>query len=130
MIATQSRATFLLSLVAAAAATVPAFAQPANADAVSHVAIFRFDRAHLDAAIEAFHALAAASRRHPGNLAYDVYQGTADPLAFYVAERWASQSALDAHGQTEAFLKYGAGVLVRYATLHDTLTAHAFDAAG
>ena len=37
---------------------------------------------------------------------------------------------LAVHERTEAFIHFGQGVLVKYATLHDTVTAHAFDVAG
>jgi hypothetical protein len=37
--------------------------------------------------------------------------------------------ALAAHGRTEVFTHFGQGVLVRYATLHDTVTARPFDVA-
>jgi quinol monooxygenase YgiN len=83
----------LLSPFAAATASAPAVAQNTNAEPIFHVAIFRFDRAHLDTAMQAFHALAAATRREPGNLGYDTYRGIDDPQAFYVVERWASRNA-------------------------------------
>jgi len=115
---------------ASAPAVAQAVAQAASGQAISHVAVFRFDRTHLDAAIQAFHALAVASRRDAGNLAYDIYRGTDDPQEFYVVERWASQGALDAHERGEAFLKYGVGVLSRHATLHIAVTASGFDVSG
>jgi hypothetical protein len=42
-------------------------------------------------------------------------------------EHWASAEALAAHERTEAFIKHGQGVLVKNATLHDTVTGRAFD---
>jgi quinol monooxygenase YgiN len=120
----------LLSLVTAATASAPAVAQNTNVAPIFHVAIFRFDRAHLDTAMQAFHALAAATRREPGNVGYDIYRGIDDPQAFYVVERWASRNALADHERTEAFLKYGIGVLTRFGTLHDTVTGQAFDVSG
>jgi quinol monooxygenase YgiN len=126
----MSLRTTFLSLLAAVAASVPAAAQNASTQAISHVAIFRFDRADIDTAMRAFQALATASRRDAGNLTYDIYRGTDDPQEFYVVERWASQSALDAHQRGEAFLKYGVGVLTRHATLHVAVTASAFDVSG
>lgn len=44
-------------------------------------------------------------------------------------EHWASPAALAAHQRTEPFIHFGQGVLVKYATLHDTVTAHPFDVA-
>jgi quinol monooxygenase YgiN len=62
-------------------------------------------------------------------LAYDIYRGIDDDLEFYIVERWASREALVAHERSEAFIKFGQGVLVRYASLHDAVTARAFDVA-
>jgi quinol monooxygenase YgiN len=93
---------------------------------VFHVAIFRFANEHINDAVAAFRALATSSRRDPGNPRYDVYRSIADDQEFYVVEHWASPEALAAHGRTEAFIRYGQGVLVKYATLHDTVTAVAF----
>jgi quinol monooxygenase YgiN len=67
------------------------------------------------------------TRREPGNLGYDVYRGQDDDQVFYIVEHWASPAALAAHQRSEVFVHYGQGVLVKYATLHDTVTASAFD---
>jgi quinol monooxygenase YgiN len=118
-----------LALAAAAAASSQASAATGG-DEVFHVAIFRFAKEHIDDAVTAFRAMAAASRKDSGNLAYDVYRGIEDDQEFYIVEHWASPAALAAHGRTEAFIHFGQGVLVKNATLHDTLTARAFDTAG
>jgi quinol monooxygenase YgiN len=118
-----------LALAAAAAASAQASAATGGND-IFHAAIFRFAKEHLDDAMAAFHALAAASRKDPGNLAYDIYRGIDDDQEFYVVEHWASAAALAAHERTEAFIHFGQEVLVRNATLHDTVTARAFDTAG
>jgi quinol monooxygenase YgiN len=94
---------------------------------VFHVAIFRFPAEHITEAMAAFRALAAASRRESGNLRYDIFRGRPDDQEFYIVERWSSSAALAAHEHSEAFIRLGQGVLVKYATLHDTLTASAFD---
>ncbi len=61
------------------------------------------------------------------DLGYDIYRGIGDDQEFYVAEHWASLAALAAHERTEAFINFDQGVLVKYATLHDTVTARPFD---
>jgi hypothetical protein len=73
------------------------------------------------------HALGLAAPRNPlsGNR-----RGIDDDQEFYVVEHWASPAALAAHERTEAFIDFGQEVLVRNATLHDTVTARAFDTAG
>lgn len=92
-----------------------------------HVAIFRFPTNHINGAMAAFRALASATRREPGNLSYDIYRGINDDQEFYIVEHWASPAALAAHEHTETFIHYGQGMLVKFATLHDTVTARPFD---
>jgi quinol monooxygenase YgiN len=114
-----------LPLTATAAASSQASA--AGSDDIFHVAIFRFPKERLSEAMAAFRELAAASRHDPGNLGYNIYRGTDDDQAFYVVEHWASPASLAAHERTEAFVHFGQGVLARFATLHDAVTARAFD---
>jgi quinol monooxygenase YgiN len=67
---------------------------------------------------------------HPGEnqkLGYDIYRGIDDNQEFYIVEHWASPAALAAHERSETFIHFGQGVLGRYAMLHDTVTARAFD---
>ncbi len=115
-----------LTLAAAAAASSHVSAASA-ANEIFHVAIFRFAKEHVNDATAGFRALASASRQESGCLRYDIYRGIDDDQEFYVVEHWASQAALAAHGRTEAFTHFGQGALVKYATLHDTVTARAFD---
>lgn len=102
-------------------------ASAAGGNGIYHVAIFRFAKEHVNDAMAAFRALASASRRESGNLGYDIYRGIDDDQEFYIAEHWAWPAALAAHERSEAFIHFGQGVLVKYATLHDTVTARAFD---
>ena len=120
-----SRANFLTLLAAAALSSRADGA--AVGDEIFHVAIFRFAKEHVDDAMAAFRALAPASRKDSENLRYDVYRGTDDDLEFYIAEHWASQAALAAHERTEAFVRFGQGVLMKHATLHEAVTARPFD---
>jgi quinol monooxygenase YgiN len=101
-------------------------ASAAGSKEIFHVAIFRFAKEHINDAMAAFHAL-ASSRRELGNLGYDIYRGIDDDREFYIVEHWASPAALAAHERSEAFIHFGQGVLTRYAILHDTVTARAFD---
>jgi quinol monooxygenase YgiN len=98
-------------------------------DEIFHVAIFRFGKEHVNDAMAAFRELASASRRELGNLRYDIYRGIDDDQEFYVVEDWASPAALTEHERTEAFIHFGQGLLARYATLHDAVTARPFDVA-
>jgi quinol monooxygenase YgiN len=115
-----------IALAAAAGVSTGALASGAGGDDIFHVAIFRFTKDKLDEAMAAFRALASATRQEPGNIAYDVYRGMDDDLEFYIVEHWASPAALAAHERTEAFIHYGQDVLLRHATLHDTVTGRPF----
>jgi quinol monooxygenase YgiN len=113
----------------AGAAATSSHVSTATANDIFHVAIFRFTKEHLNDAMVAFRALASSSRRESGCLRYDIYRGIDDDQEFYVVEHWVSPEALAAHGRTEAFGNLGRDVLVKYATLHDTVTARSFDVA-
>jgi len=43
------------------------------------------------------------SRQEPGCERFDVYHSQADPRRFTLVEHWASQQAVDAHRQAEAY---------------------------
>jgi quinol monooxygenase YgiN len=116
----------ILTLTAAAAASSQASAAAGGND-IFHVAIFRFGKEHVDAAMAAFRALATASRRESGNLSYNIYRGTDDEQEFYVVEHWVSPAALAAHERTEAFIRFGRELLMRQATLHEAVTGRPFD---
>jgi quinol monooxygenase YgiN len=115
-----------MALAAAAGTSSGALATGASGEDIFHVAIFRFAKENVDEAMAAFRALASASRQEPGNIAYDIYRSINDDLEFYIVEHWASPAALAAHEHTKAFIHYGQGVLVRHATLHDTVTGRPF----
>jgi hypothetical protein len=77
---------------------------------IFRVAISRFAQQHVDDVMAAIRALAAASREEPGNLRYDIYRGVDD------------DAALTPHERTDAFVRRGKGLLMKYATLHDAVT--------
>jgi quinol monooxygenase YgiN len=115
----------LLALAGAASFSQASFA--GNGNDIFHVAIFRFAKENVNDAMAALRALRAATRQESGNLSYDLYRGIDDDQEFYIIEHWASREALIAHERTEAFIRYGQGVLTKNATLHDTVTARAFE---
>lgn len=43
------------------------------------------------------------SRQEPGCQRFEVYHSQADPQQFVLCEHWASQAALDAHRQAQAY---------------------------
>jgi quinol monooxygenase YgiN len=105
----------------------PSQVSSTSSSEIFHVAIFRFRKDHLNDAMTAFRALASSTRQEPGSVSYNIYRGSDDEQTFYVVEHWASPEALAAHEHSEVFIHYGQGMLTRYATLHDTVTARAFD---
>jgi quinol monooxygenase YgiN len=123
------RMSFLSILTLATVVAASSQTGSAADNEIFHVAIFRFAKEHIKEAIAAFRTLASATRRESGNLRYDIYRGMDDDQEFYVVEHRASPAALAAHQASEAFTHFGQGVLARYATLHDTVTARAFDVA-
>jgi hypothetical protein len=62
--------------------------------------------------------------------------GTGDEVFHVAIFRFAKEhindatAALSAHERSEAFIRFGQGVLAKYATLHDTVTASPFDVIG
>lgn len=66
--------------------TASSQASAAGGNDIFHVAVFRFAKEHVSYAVEAFRALASASRQESGNLRYDIYRGIEDDQVFYVVE--------------------------------------------
>ena len=58
------------------------------------------------AALEAAKALTEKSRRHEGNVAYDVFVSATRPDVFTIIETWKDQDALDKHSATPEFAEY------------------------
>ncbi|MGB6538503.1 MAG: antibiotic biosynthesis monooxygenase, partial [Xanthobacteraceae bacterium] len=83
-------------LTLAAAAAASSQASGADGNDIFHVAIFRFAKENINDAITAFRAIASASRQEPGKLSYDIYRAIDDDQVFYIAEHWASPTALGA----------------------------------
>lgn len=53
--------------------------------------------------LEAIRPLIEASRAEPGNIAYDLYEDTADCCAFCFIERWKDEAAVAAHNESAHF---------------------------
>ena len=56
--------------------------------------------------IEKADELLKASRKHKGNIKYNLYQNVEEDTLFFV-EQWESKEALQKHMQTEEFIKFG-----------------------
>ncbi|MBY8888986.1 antibiotic biosynthesis monooxygenase [Streptomyces sp. PTM05] len=69
--------------------------------------------------------LAEASRREPGNLAFDVYRELGDPRGVVLLERYASREAFAEHRQSAHFTRL---VLEQIVPLLDSRTVELYDA--
>lgn len=58
------------------------------------------------AALEAAKALTEKSRKHEGNVAYDVFASATRPDVFTIIETWKDQDVLDKHSATPEFAEY------------------------
>ncbi|MDR2389483.1 MAG: antibiotic biosynthesis monooxygenase [Tannerellaceae bacterium] len=59
-----------------------------------------------DELLPAIEAVVEATRREAGNISYDVFEDTSNPLKFTFIEHWKSQGAIDAHNASEHFLQF------------------------
>lgn len=69
--------------------------------------IYTFAAESVDTVVPILRELAAASRREPGCLGFDVNRSNDDPNAFILYERWTDAAALEAHYRTEHFITLG-----------------------
>ncbi|MDR2810108.1 MAG: antibiotic biosynthesis monooxygenase [Tannerellaceae bacterium] len=65
---------------------------------------------YKDEILSAIQAVVEGTRREPGNISYDVFEDTANPLRFTFIEHWKSQSAIDAHNASDHFLRFAKAV--------------------
>ncbi|MFE0175364.1 putative quinol monooxygenase [Streptomyces sp. NPDC059002] len=65
--------------------------------------------------------MAAASRKEPGNLAYRVHQGTADPRTIVLYEEYASEADFTAHCASPHFQEIVLGTVVPLLESRDVL---------
>lgn len=68
--------------------------------AVILTAVVKAKAGQEEAVREALLSMVQPTRQEPGCLAYNLHQSKKDPTQFMFYEQWASQAALDAHGQT------------------------------
>lgn len=54
----------------------------------------------------ALRVLLTQSRQEPGNRRYDLYRDSARPATFHLIEAYADQAALEAHRQSDHYLRY------------------------
>ena len=59
-----------------------------------------------DVLMKALEKVVAGTRTEAGNVAYDLYVDTSNPLKFTLIEVWKSQKAIDEHNQTAHFKEF------------------------
>lgn len=57
--------------------------------------------------IEAAKDCIAATRKEPGNLAYDLHESVTDPASMVFVERWDSAEALEPHRKADHMKAFG-----------------------
>ena len=67
---------------------------------------FQAKEGRYDEAIAAAKALVAESLKHPGCVAYDVFESATRPGIFMFCETWKDEASLAYHSSTDAFKKY------------------------
>lgn len=74
---------------------------------ITIVATLTIKAAYQEPLMTALKKLADGSRAEKGCLQYDLHHDNQNPLVYIFIERWASQSALDGHNQSEHFISFG-----------------------
>ena len=88
----------------------------ASITAVTHVDVIP---PHKDDAVVALQQLAPDSRRHGGNLRFDVWQQTNRPNHFTVVETWSSRRRFDSHGMAAQTRDFRTRLAIMTGALYD-----------
>ncbi|MBR1468019.1 MAG: antibiotic biosynthesis monooxygenase [Bacteroidaceae bacterium] len=67
---------------------------------------FKAKAGHYNEALEAAILLTAESQKHPGCIAYDVFESATRKDVFMICETWADEPSLDKHSKTPEFALY------------------------
>jgi quinol monooxygenase YgiN len=59
-----------------------------------------------DEILPAIEAVVEGTRKEEGNISYDVFEDTANPLRFTFIETWKSQAAIDSHNASAHFVEF------------------------
>ena len=77
-----------------------------NADELLIIAHVTTKAEYKDELMKAFEKVVEGTRREAGNISYDLYVDTSDPLKFTIVERWKSQDAINIHNETNHFKEF------------------------
>jgi quinol monooxygenase YgiN len=61
---------------------------------------------YKDELMKAFEKVIEGTRKEAGNISYDLYVDTSNPLKFTIVEMWKSQDAINIHNETSHFKEF------------------------
>jgi quinol monooxygenase YgiN len=61
---------------------------------------------YKDELMKAFEKVVEGTRQEAGNISYDLYVDTSNPLKFTIVEQWKSQDAINIHNETSHFKEF------------------------
>jgi quinol monooxygenase YgiN len=61
---------------------------------------------YKDELMKALEKVVEGTRKEAGNISYDLYVDTSDPLKFTIVEIWKSQDAINIHNETSHFKEF------------------------
>jgi quinol monooxygenase YgiN len=61
---------------------------------------------YKDELMKAFEKVIEGTRKETGNISYDLYVDTSNPLKFTIVEIWKSQDAINIHNKTDHFKEF------------------------
>jgi quinol monooxygenase YgiN len=81
-----------------------------NAEMLTIVANITVYPEFKDEILPAIEAVVEATRQEEGNISYDVFEDTGNPLRFTFIETWKSQDAIASHNASVHFLQFAAAI--------------------
>jgi quinol monooxygenase YgiN len=82
----------------------------ANENSLTIVANVTVIPEYKEELLQAFQKVVDATRKEPGNISYQLFEDTSNPLRFTFIETWESQSAIDSHNNSAHFQEFAATV--------------------
>jgi quinol monooxygenase YgiN len=82
----------------------------ADENSLTIVANVTVQAEYKDELLKAFEKVVDATRKESGNISYDLYEDTSNPLRFTFVETWESQSAIESHNSSAHFLEFASAI--------------------
>jgi quinol monooxygenase YgiN len=81
-----------------------------SADVLTIIANVTVAAEYKDELLTVFQTVVEATRLEAGNISYEVWEDTANPLRFTFIEKWKSQEAIDAHNASDHFQAFAKAI--------------------